>query len=268
MIKVRLFTLLRQLVFLTNYQSEKTLTDFVSFKLAVATDCQEVGEEFAKLLSINSHKEVPVFSLDFSAKDYDFIIFLLLDWSKESLLKVQESVKAQTNYLLISLADSYLSLVFRKGREAGIPSHRLFVWMQEDDYDDFFKGALKLVGKRKFALAKNYPVFLPFLKELLITNAAFNLGWNAFRGSPSFLFFFFKNFKNFKQLSNFSDSETSSRKLVSFLALISLPTSLVQIASSRLISSQNRKLIRALSTGLSTFLIYRLVILNFFKKKT
>ncbi len=259
---------MRQLLFLTDYQSEKSLTDFIDFELAVATDSQELGKEFAKLLSINSHKEVPVFSLDFSAKDYDFIIILLLDWRKESLLKVQELVKAQTNYLVISLAHSYLSLAFRKGREAGIPSHRLFIWMQEDDCDDFFKGALKLAGKKKFALAKNYPVFLPFLEELLVVNAAFNLGWSAFRGSPSFLFFFFNNFKNFKQLSNFSDSGTSSKELVSLLALISLPTSLVQIASSRLISSQNRKLIRALSTGLSTFLIYRLVILNFFKKKT
>lgn len=266
MIKVKKVKLWRQLASLAKYRSEKNLTDLLDFELVVATDSQEVGKEFAELLGVNSQKEVSVFSLDSLPKDHDLLVFLLLDWNEENLLKIQELAKVQANYLVVSLAHSYLSLAFREGREAGIPSHRVFVWNQDEDYEDFFKGALKLAGEKKFALARSYPVFLPFLKELIVTNAAFNLGWSAFRSSPSFFLFFIANFKNFKQLASLSDSNTVSKEFF-FLVLISLPTTFFQMASTRFINSQNGKLVRALSTGLSTFLAYRLITSDFLKKK-
>lgn len=266
MIKVKKLRFLRQLISLASYQS-KDFSGAFDFKLAIITDSQEAGEELAGLLSLNSQKAVPVFDFESLPPSADLLIVLLLCWNKDNLQRLKDLAKNKTNYLVISLSHPYLSLAFRAGREAGIPSHRIFVFSQEEDYFDFFKGALRLAGEKKFALAKTYPVFLPFLEELFITSAAVDFGLNAFRTSPSFFSSFLVNLKNLNQLSSFSVSNLANKRLFPVLTFISLPTSFVQIASSRLAGSQNAKLVRALGAGLSTFLAYRLITSSFFKKK-
>jgi len=248
-------------------QEEKAETER-DFNLAISTSALEAGKEMVELLSLGSGKEIPVFNLELLPSHFDLVVFLLLELNKESLLKIKSLIKNQSNYLVLILDNVYLSLAFRIGREVGIPSHRLFVWKETEDYHDFLKGALKLVGSKRAALAKSFPVFLFYWQELLVYEAALNLGWQAFWVSPSFPSLFLSNIRNFKRLFPFSNQKlVSGEESLIKLSLFSLPLSFIQLNCLRVSSFQKKRVLRSLSVGLSTFLAYRLLTSDLIRKK-
>lgn len=267
MIKFRKLKLFREAFsFLVSDAEERRKTES-DFKLAVATDSLEAGREMAELLSLGSKKEIPVFNLEPLPLRFDLVIFLLLDWSQKNLAQIKSLIKKQPDYLVVSMASLYLPLAFRVGREFGIPSHRLFVWNEKGDYHDFFKGALRLAGSRKLALVKSHPAFFFYWQELLASDLALKLGWQALKGFSSFPYIFVVNLKNLNQLFYLSPPKFGNKQRFVYLSLLALPASLIQTASARALGSKDGKALGALCVGLSTFLTYRLLTPGFIKEK-
>jgi hypothetical protein len=268
LIKFKKFRLLKEVFSLLSPGQEEKAETERGFNLAISTPALELGKEMADLLSLGSGKEIPVFNFEPLPSHFDLVIFLLLDLNKESLFKIKSLIKNQSNYLVLILDNVYLPLAFRVGREVGIPSHRLFVWKETEDYHDFLKGALKLAGSKRAALARSFPVFFFYWQELLVNEAALNLGWQAFWVSRSFPALFLLNIRNFKRLFSFSNQKLANGKesLIK-LSLFSLPLSFIQLTCLRASSFREKRVLRSLSVALSTFLAYRLLTSDLIRKK-